>query len=200
MKTYEVMHTAGAPDWSKIPAISIDQHLWSDVRSIIPQAQAAWDENALYIRLSVKEKDILRRFTGPLDPVYTDSCLEFFFCPYPEGDHYFNFEINPNGAFYVGYGRPGIDRYRLYRDKPANHLQITPFEIPGGWGVELRIPVEFVQIFVPGFTLSSGKILRANFYKCGDETVQPHFIAWNPIDLPSPCFHCPNFFGQLRLV
>jgi hypothetical protein len=22
-------------------------------------------------------------------------------------------------------------------------------------------------------------------------------LSWNPIDLPSPCFHCPDFFGEI---
>jgi hypothetical protein len=39
----------------------------------------------------------------------------------------------------------------------------------------------------------------ANFYKCGDETPEPHFLSWNPIDLPKPNFHVPQFFGQLEL-
>lgn len=199
MKIYEVMHTNGRPDWNLIPAVSLDRHLWSDVRSIVPQAQAAWDEEGLYVRLAVTEPDILQRFTGPLDPVCQDSCLEFFFCPQPDGDRYFNFEVNPNGALYVGYGKPGGNRCRLYRENLGEILQVTPFSQPGGWGVELKIPVSFVRIFVPEFSLLSGSILRANFYKCGDETVQPHFIAWNPVDLPNPCFHCPEFFGQLHL-
>lgn len=199
MKTYDVIYANGKPDWSAIPAVAIDQHLWSDVRSIVPQAQAAWDENALYIRLCVKEENIKREHTGPLAPVYLDSCLEFFFSP-ESNDRYFNFEFNPNGAFYAGFGKPDVMRYRLHEDYLAENLQIKPFTLPDGWGVEFAVPVSFVQIFVPEFRLSSGMTLRANFYKCGDETVQPHFIAWNPIEYHKPCFHLPQFFGTLNLM
>ena len=198
MKNYDVIHVSGKPDWSSIAPVSIDQHLWSDVHSIVPQAQAAWDENGLYIRLSVKEKDIKKEFSGPLAPVWEDSCLEFFFSPNGD-DRYFNFECNPNGAFYAGYGKPIPQRYRLYEDHLPGQLQVTPFTLPDGWGVEFQVPVSLVQVFVPDFQLSAGMTLRANFYKCGDATVQPHFIAWNPIDLPEPCFHCPEFFGTLNL-
>ncbi len=38
---------------------------------------------------------------------------------------------------------------------------------------------------------------RANFYKCGDKQHTPHFLSWNKIDLPEPCFHCPEFFGKI---
>jgi hypothetical protein len=41
--------------------------------------------------------------------------------------------------------------------------------------------------------------LRANLYKCGDECDLPHYISWSPIDLPSPDFHCPDFFGKIEL-
>ena len=140
MKTYEVKRISGQPDWENIPSVQMDQYLWSDVRSIIPSAQAAWDEDALYVRLQAIEPHILRRFTGTLDEVCKDSCLEFFFCPQPEGDRYFNFEGNPNGSIYVGYGRPGSARCRLHRGNFKEILQIQPFDIPGGWGAELALP------------------------------------------------------------
>jgi hypothetical protein len=47
--------------------------------------------------------------------------------------------------------------------------------------------------------LLAGQKIRANFYKCGDKTPEPHFISWNPIDLPKPNFHVPQFFGLLEL-
>ena len=43
------------------------------------------------------------------------------------------------------------------------------------------------------------KIL-GNFYKCADETMNPHFVSWSPIDLPEPNFHCPEFFGEMLPV
>ncbi len=199
MKTYHVTYTQGKPDWTQIPNADMDNYLWSDVRTVIPSAQAAWDEEHLYIRLQAIEPHILRRFTGTLDPVCRDSCLEFFFCP-KNDDRYFNFETNPNGALYVGYGRPGEKRCRLHRENFGKLFQVTPFEIPGGWGMELTVPAEFIRIFVPDFTLQRGMTLRANFFKCGDETKQEHYMAWNPVGAPEPNFHLPEFFGELVLV
>ena len=42
-------------------------------------------------------------------------------------------------------------------------------------------------------------IRLGNFYKCADETMNPHFVSWSPIDLPEPNFHCPEFFGEIYL-
>jgi hypothetical protein len=41
--------------------------------------------------------------------------------------------------------------------------------------------------------------LRANFYKCADNTRIPHYVSWNPIEVASPDFHRPEFFGELLL-
>lgn len=198
MRNYEVTRVKGPLNWDAVPAAPIDNYLWSDVRSIIPSAQMAWDEDALYVRLQAIEPHILARFTGTLDEVCLDSCLEFFFCPM-EGDRYFNFEINPNASIYVGYGRPGSARFRLHCDNFKEILQVCPFDIPGGWGIALRIPVSFIQIFVPDFQLFSGLKLRANFYKCGDETQQEHYMSWNPVEVAYPCFHLPEYFGEITL-
>ncbi len=199
MKTYDVPQVVEKPHWAAIDGVAIDTRLWSDVPGILPTAQAAWDENNLYIRLQTIEPHILRRFTGNVDAVCKDSCLEFFFCPGSD-DRYFNFEANPNGALYVGFGRPGGNRCRLLREDFRELFQVTPFDIPGGWGLELTVPVSFIQIYVPDFALKRGMTLRANFYKCGDETEQEHYMAWNPVESPQPKFHLPEYFGEIRLV
>lgn len=199
MKTYDVTHISGTLDWSAIPSVALEQHLWSAEHSIRPAAQLAWAEDGLYLRMQVQEDKIHSRYTGFADPVCEDSCLEFFFCPEEGSSRYFNFELNPNGAMYVGFGYPNGQRCRLYRTDWQSLLQWEPLTVPGGWGAQLRIPAAFVRIFVPGFTLESGCVLRGNFYKCGDQTENPHFIAWNPVENPTPCFHMPQYFGALHL-
>jgi len=198
MRIYEAPYTSGQPNWETIPAAPIDTHLWSDIYTIIPSAQAAWDENHLYIRLQAIEPHIRREYTGDWDPVCEDSCLEFFFCPKAGDQRYFNFEGNPNGSLYVGFGNAGDDRCRLLHEI-RNTIHATPFEIPGGWGLELKIPVTFIRIFVPEFKLYSGLTLRGNFFKCGDKTEQVHYMSWNPVEVSYPCFHMPQFFGEIKL-
>lgn len=198
MRNYEAPKAKGKPDWSQVPVAPIDNRLWSNVDGITPTAQLCWDEKALHVRLQTLEEHILCRFTGPLADVYKDSCLEIFFCPKPEGERYFNFECNPNGAMYIGYGRPGTLRCRLTMDE-FEGLVAEPFRFPGGWGIELTIPASLIEIFVPDFKLYEGQVLRGNFFKCGDETVQPHYMAWNKVDVPAPQFHLPEFFGNIVL-
>ena len=40
--------------------------------------------------------------------------------------------------------------------------------------------------------------LNANFYKCGNKTPHKHYLSWAPIDLDSPNFHCPEYFGVIQ--
>ena len=46
----------------------------------------------------------------------------------------------------------------------------------------------------------SGLNLRANFYKCGDKCQQPHYLSMAPINTPSPNFHCPEFFQEVKFI
>jgi hypothetical protein len=41
---------------------------------------------------------------------------------------------------------------------------------------------------------------RANFFKCGEKTKQPHYLAWNNIETPEPDFHQPEWFGKLNFL
>ena len=59
------------------------------------------------------------------------------------------------------------------------------------------IPLSLLQLFYPGYTWQKGKVMRANFYKCGDLTVHPHFLSWNPVTSEQPDFHRPCDFGEL---
>ena len=198
MKTYEAIRISGTPDWNQIPETPIDHYLWSDVRSIRAFAQLCWEPDALHVRLRAVEPNILSRYDGLLDPVFCDSCLEFFFCPGSD-DRYFNFECNPKGSLYVGFGRANPQRARLYREDWKSLLQTQPFTTDDGWGISLRIPASFIRWFVPDFKPAAGLTLRGNFFKCGDETLQPHYMSWNRVESATPCFHLPAFFGTIVL-
>jgi hypothetical protein len=43
----------------------------------------------------------------------------------------------------------------------------------------------------------SGETCRGNFFKCGDDLPEPHFVAWNNVNAPSPNFHVPECFGEI---
>ena len=123
--------------------------------------------------------------------------MEFFFRPEKDDLRYFNFEINPNGIMFIGFGSGKENLVRLAPDAALFNPQTERFE--GGWSAEYSIPAAFIRVFFPEFALDAGKILRANLYKCGHRTVQPHYITWNKVNSGIPSFHRPEDFGAMIL-
>ena len=82
-------------------------------------------------------------------------------------------------------------------------ILITPSEVRTAcshWEIIYRIPNDFVRLFFPAYQPEPGKVLRANCFKCGDLTVQPHYIAWNPVQSLTPNFHRSQDFGMMRFL
>lgn len=199
MKEYFVKAVENEPDWSAVPALQVDVALWRPDPGIRMTGQFCYNANTLFVHLRCVETHIRAELNDPLAPVCDDSCMEFFFSPDPNSDRYFNIEINPNGCIYLGFRK---DRYlasRLVPPQIQNLLHIQPRYTSDGWEVFYRIPLDFIQLFCPAFRLESGFAFRANCYKCGGKTLQPHYLVWNPIDLPTPEFHCPQYFGKFIL-
>ena len=113
-RRYLIRSAAGEPDWRIIPALEADRVLWKPDCGIRAFGRFCHDGQFLYVHLSAEEKQIRAEYTEPLSPVCEDSCLEFFFMPEKE-TRYFNFEINPNGCLYIGFGHGRADRTALYR-------------------------------------------------------------------------------------
>ena len=196
MKTAIIPRVSQTPDWDAIPLLPIDTLLWSEPVDISAWAQICWNNRALYVRLSAREAQIRAEHTGPIGMPCQDSCLEFFFSPVPGDNRYLNFEFNPNCCLYLGIGSGGHDLVRLLPgDTAIFHPQVL--RTADGWNLTYEIPVSFIRRFFPQFTPAPGGTIRANFYKCGDLTPQPHFLAWNPVGCETPNFHCPEWFGQL---
>ena len=198
MKTARIVKKTVDFNWSKIPIISIDYQVEPTAAEVNATAQICYDKEALYVRLSAKEKYIRAEYTGPLDMPCQDSCLEFFFSPMEGDNRYFNIEFNPNCCMYLGIGSCLKDLVRLLpegRDVLCPKAERTE----DGWNVTYHIPISFIHHFFPKFVLESGKTIRANFYKCGDLTIEPHNFSWNAIAEGEHSFHRPCDFGVLEL-
>ena len=184
-------------DWSLIPSISMTQQAWTPAVDIVPTAQICYDEEALYLRLSAKEAHIRAEYTGLLDSPCQDSCLEFFFSPCEGDNRYFNIEFNPNCCLYLGIGTSVRDLIRLIPEE-KDILLPEAVRTDDGWFITYRVPYYFIRRFFPDFTAAPGKTMRANFYKCGDLTVEEHYFAWNPIVGEVMSFHRTCDFGLLE--
>ena len=157
------------------------------------------------ILLEYRVKEASVRAVADVDNgrVWEDSCCEFFFQVPGDKENYYNMECNCGETLLIGYGRKGEREHALPEVTATvdrwSSLGKAPFEERAGeceWQLALWIPAgAFFRHQIKSF---DGMIARANFYKCGDKLTTPHFLSWNPINLPEPCFHCPEFFGSIR--
>lgn len=194
MRTYTILPKTN--DWNDIPVAPIDARLWTLESDISATAQVCYDDKALYVRLTAKEKDIRAEETGRIGVPSKDSCLEFFFSPIEGDTRYFNFEFNPALCMHIGFGSCRQNSARLL-PKPSANINPEVLRTEEGWELTYQITFDFIRQFFPNFVAEQGKKMRANFYKCGELTPTEHYFAWNPVDTPTPDFHRPEFFGEL---
>jgi len=102
MCEYEITRITGTPDWDQIPVLEVSNIMWLPDAGVRMTQQLCYDEDALYIHQRAVERQIRAEHTDALAQVCEDSCMEFFFCPKPDSDRYFNFEWNFNGCLYLG--------------------------------------------------------------------------------------------------
>ena len=193
MIAYRIKHMP-VPDWEKIPSAVLEDTGWLPHCPISASAQLCHNGQDLFVRMEAVEPDIRATLANPLDQVCEDSCLEFFFAPLAGDIRYFNFEVNPLGNIYIGFGGPRDTRVRQL---PINMAQfeISPFRTGTGWGITYRIPGSFIRTYMPEFVFTGEA--ACNFYKCGDLTPAPHYYSWSPMTCTHPDYHRRQDFGKL---
>jgi hypothetical protein len=164
----------------------------------------AHDNKNIVIRYYVQEQNIRAFYRQTNEPVYEDSCVEFFIAWDEKG--YYNLEFNCLGTCLMAFGTDRENRKYLDASVIANIHRVSridsfftgnPYE-QLGWFLEVKIPLQvFVEHQLAGL---SGKEAKANFYKCGDSLPQPHYLSWKQIDTPTPDFHRPEFMGKIRFA
>jgi len=199
MKTYTIKRVSAPVDWSAVPTLHVDEHLWLPSPDIHMDAQICYDETALYVHMRAVEPHIRAEYTGPLSMVCEDSCMEIFFCPRESDERYLNIEMNPNGCTFLGISHCRADNVRLAPMNEEELFQKRVNRLEDGWEIFYQIPVSFINVFFDGYKLEFGMVIRANVYKCGDLTVTPHYLSWNPVVNPTPDYHRSCDFGTMVL-
>lgn len=215
MKTLEVPFVPGLGSRSdaELPAaleasgsrFYVDQANWPDEFGYRPvcAGNIARCEDGLAIRFHVQGLDLRAQNLGDNGRQWEDSCCEFFVLE-PDGGRYFNFEVNCIGRILGASGEGRHERVRqsltdLGRIRRVTSLPVQAYDEAGtlrSWDITVIIPFALFG----ADAACPPKTLRANFYKCGDNTAHPHFLSWSPIGTPRPDFHRPEFFGELILL
>lgn len=179
----------------------IDRVNWKEY-DYVPEVgfKIAYTDDAILLKYTVKEKYIKANSLFPNEPVYKDSCVEFFISF--DEQKYYNFEFNCIGTSLASYGTLDKEtRSRLSTDRVETiqtESNIRCLRSGFSWELFVFIPITiFVETSIGSLR---GVLAKGNFYKCGDDLPIPHFLSWNNIQYPSPNFHLPEFFGEIAFA
>jgi hypothetical protein len=131
-------------------------------------------DTEIYLKFFVKEYYIRAKYTDDNTRVWTDSCVEFYIS-FINDQLYYNLEFNCIGSTLLAYGRDRFNREYappeiLDKIKRFPSLGKNPIESKSGlfvWNLFLIIPSD--ALFKHKVKRLTGEVLKANFYKCGDE-------------------------------
>ncbi len=200
MTEYKISLFDSLPELSELGFMELSNHLWGEdyPHFFSSRASISAVKNKGFFAVMISDEPCPKAvYTKKDDPVYKDSCMEFFFQPFADDARYMNFEINPNGACLSEIGTQRSDR-KFIKEITAVEPEITVLHVDNGWGVSLFIPEQLVsQAFGRKFSLSETGYIRANFYKCGEETDSPHFSSAFFVGTSKPDFHRPEYFEKL---
>ena len=196
------------PVWEKVTPVKIENRMGEEPRfRPLTEAKVLYDANNVYVIFRVHDKFVKSTVTKYNGHVSGDSCVEFFFSPNSaEPGHYFNLEVNAGGTpliFFVTKPRKEftklsdelIDQIEIAHSLPAVVNPEITDEVT--WTIECRVPLGILKEFTSVTIPTPGVTWRANFYKTGSDTSNPHYYTWSPVSYPEPNFHLPEYFGVL---
>jgi hypothetical protein len=185
-----------------LPRQAIGYAPWAEER---PQVEASFSiahgQDYIYLKYYVQEAAIRAEHLNINDPVYEDSCVEFFVA-FDDDAAYYNLEFNCIGTCLGQYGTAKIGRTFLppaLLSRIRHQTQIK--NSVGGqiyWELTLCIPTGVFNRH-EGLELAKHRI-RVNFYKCGDKLPVPHYLSWNNIAAAGPEFHLIDFFREIAFL
>ena len=190
-----------------LPANKISEVNWPEQYPSKPDVsfRIAHNSKNLILRYDVKENEILANVEKDNGDVWEDSCVEMFLAF--DDEHYYNLECNCIGSVLLRYQDNDRKLMQYFTPKRLSSIKRYPslghkkMEKQQGdfqWSLLLILPdTTFQESNVINF---DGVTLKGNFYKCGDNLSQPHFLSWNKIDWPTPNFHLPQFFGAISML
>jgi hypothetical protein len=158
-------------------------------------------KTSVFVKFYVRGTMLRAIYSNDQEPVYEDSCVEFFCMPVG-ADKYANFEFNCIGTCTASTRKSRNEDIVYFTKEEMLTIKRFPSmgrrafnEMEGMFEWELTVEIPFALMGIDSENLPY-KIL-GNFYKCADGTDSPHFVTWSPIKTEKPDFHRPEFFGEI---
>jgi hypothetical protein len=222
MKRYTIKRAAMAPaleaawdskEWKQADTMEITEfRAESSPHHPRTQARVLHSDAGVHGIFRVEDHYVRCVSTQFQDQVCKDSCVEFFFKPYPSPG-YFNLECNCGGTALCYFitdasrGQKGFRQFVKLTPEDGQMIKvrgsmpkIVDPEIvgPTTWTLAFHLPYALLEKYAGPITRSAGTEWRGNFYKCADATSHPHWGTWSPV--PEHNFHMPDAFGALVLA
>lgn len=199
------------PVWSQAETLELTHWYESPTHRPKVQARVLHDAQNIYVTFRVNDRYVRATREDYQASVCRDSCVEFFVRP-KSNKGYFNFEMNCGGTLLLYYIEDptftpkGFRKFqevpwelgkqiRVYHSLPK--IVYPEIEEPTEWFVEYAIPLSLFEHYVGKLGALPGQEWKANFYKCADQTSQPHWVSWAPLSGPLN-FHRPQDFQTIR--
>lgn len=198
MAVYNVL-TKNDIDFTDVPRAQIDCYKWSEGYAPKAFGQLIYIKNKGFaLKMTAYEQAPKAVYTEYNQPVYEDSCLEFFVRFNKDNPLYMNLEMNSNGAFLASVRVERKNKTNIHNliDLPAIKADI----FDEFWTVETFFTLEQIEAMFGKINLKKGYVFYGNFYKCGDKTAKPHYGMWSLIKTDKPDFHRPEYFGKLVIA
>ena len=167
------------------------------------EAQVCWDDEALYVAYTCRDKDLTAVHTDRDDPTYQDDCVEVFLNPAPgKTVYYYGLEMNCRGVLY--------DYFMCHPLAILNHFDLKGCEVATTWSgtlnerddrdrwwrLEVRIPFDnFVALHKGPPKPGEQWRMQMNRWDGKDKRA---LSEWTPSGLPVPHPHRPAGFGVLE--
>lgn len=182
----------------EVPVLKVKNY-YENPEKYYPEVEfsVCYSDVGFHAKFKVPEKNPKAVMTRHFEFVHLDSCVEWFVNFYPEKcDRYFNFETNANGVLNAHFRKDRYDKTPL-TEEDADSLNIKTQILDDYWTVEYTVTFDFIRKFIPDYEFKKGMELKANVYKCGEETEKPHLGMWQEIKREKPDFHQPDDFGTM---
>lgn len=197
--------TGRLADFSRIldalPSQPILNQSWPDyATSCRASFSMLYTPQAFLLKYYIKNDFFRSIVRGVNEPVHLDNCIEFF-VQFNDDPSYYNIEFNCLGSGKMGYGQSNKNRKYLSASSINKIETLTSSRQTGDrfdWEMALMIPSDSFEFHK--IALNKALKCRGNFYKCGDQLPQPHFLTWSKIDAERPNFHRAEAFRPINLL
>lgn len=203
MKEWTIKDYQDKPiNWDELPSLTIDEYPWYvEGLKQDTSVKIAIANDEIHIWAKAQDKHIRAKSQNLNDPVYIDSCFEFFVTPWGEkSGKYLNMEVSCKGVLYMAYqdgkgGKVHITEQQAQLVSIQSTLEgVENVQEVEDWELKIILPIAVLE------ELSGEKIEKdlwyGNFYRCGGE-IDDQYAAWNSLEFEKPNYHLPMQFGKL---